>query len=327
MPILSRVTIALLLPVVVLLTLALTDGSVEPPPPADSAALTWRLLHRHEGQPRGPNGLGVVLTTVSREGSRIHASAPGRSFRSDDGGASWTEVEELKNAWDIARGAAGLMLVGRDGGRISRSTDGGESWTDIPTGGEGRLSVAVSGRNAFAAGKYAVLRSTDAGETWTRVAAPRVYYGGVAARGPMVLVVGSAGLVVRSPDGGETWHHQWLPTRATLHTVAFADERTAVIATSDGTLLRSTDAGVSWTEVESPALARLIGIAFDPDGHGLAVGFWGEVVRSTDRGASWQRERSPTHLHLLDVRADPTGGFLVVGFRETILSATTEGRR
>lgn len=328
MPRPSRIPFALLIPALALGTLAFTRGSTGPPPAAESAALTWRSLHSHTGESRGPGGLGVVLTGVDRDGPRIIATAPMQSFRSDDGGASWTEIPRLRGVRDVAFGADGLVLLGRHGGIIQRSTDGGGTWTEIKTVADGPLvALAIDGDRAFAGGGKVLLRSTDAGATWTRTAAPRVNYNGVAIRGSTVVAVGGAGLVARSTDAGETWSSQWLPKEALLTGIAFADDRTAVVSAGDGTLLRSIDAGESWSEVVSPALSRLSKIAFSDGGHGLAVGFWGEAIRTIDGGASWARERSGTRLHLVDVEADPTGGFLVSGYRETLFSVTERGVR
>ena len=328
MPNLGRIPFALLIPVLALGTLAFPHGSAEPPPEAESATLTWRPLHSHGGEGRGPSGLGVVITGITTDGSRILATAPMQSFRSDDRGATWTEIPGIRGVRDVALRPDGLVLLGGAGGVIRRSTDAGASWTEIRTVADGLLiAILIDGDRAFAAGDHALLRSLDAGATWKRVDAPRVNYEDLAMRGSIVIAVGGAGLVARSTDGGESWSSEWLPAEAMLTGVAFADDRTVVIATSDGTLLRSTDAGATWHEVGSPALSNLTGIAFGEDGHGVAVGFWGEAIRTTDEGATWMRERSGTRLHLVNVKPDPAGGFLVSGFRETVFSVTGGGAR
>lgn len=327
MPILSRVSIVLLVPVVALITLAFARGSREPPPAAESAALNWRSLHRHGGEARGPNGLGVELRGLARQGSRIYAMGPVESLRSEDGGATWVEVPRAQRGWDAAFGPDGLILIGGLDGKFSRSTDGGKSWKEIKTPADGpTLAIALDGQNAFAVGR-SLLRSADAGESWRSVKAPKVYYFDIAARGQTVVAVGGAGRVMRSVDGGETWRERWLPSKAMLTSVAFADDRVIVIATSEGTLLRSTDAGASWATIPSRARALLRGIAFSDNGEGLAVGYWGEAIRTIDGGATWQRELSGTRLHLHDVAEDPTGGFLVSGVRETVFSVTSGGSR
>ncbi len=325
MPILSRVPIVLLVPVVALIALAFSRGSVEPPPPAESAALAWRSLHRHGGEVRGVNGLGAGFAEVSGHGSRIYAMAAEQSLRSEDGGATWTELARPQNGLGVAFGTDGLILLGGREGKINRSTDGGKTWKEIETAEDGIVrAISLDGQQGIAVGR-SVLRSTDAGASWTRVKSPPINYIDIATRGRTIVVIGGAGLVMRSEDGGETWREQWLPTQATLINVAFAGERIVMIAVLDGTLLRSTDAGQSWATIPSPARARLSGIAFTDNGEGLAVGYWGEAIRTTDGGATWRRELSGTRLHLLDVEADPRGGFLVSGVRETIFSVTSGG--
>lgn len=326
---LSRVPFTLLVPSVALILLALSRPHDEQPPPAEPAALTWRTLHRHSGEARGFNGLGMVIARVRREGASIYGMSWGQLLRSEDGGASWTEPSEPRNAVDAAFGAHGLVLVStQDRGKVSRSTDGGRTWRQIQTVADIPITtIALAGDVAFGLGFEFLLRSTDAGESWSRIDVPKVDFNDVTIRGRTVLVVGGAGLVMRSLDGGATWQTQWLPTHATLNAVAFADDSTVVIAGSGGTLLRSTDVGASWVPVASPTRVHLHGVAFTQDGQGLAVGQWGEAIRSTDRGGTWQRERSGTRLHLMRVEAGPAGDFLVSGSREAIFSVAGGGPR
>lgn len=324
---LSRVPFALLIPSAALLTLAFSRGSLEPPPPAEAASLTWRQLHRHNGQPRGPNGLGANFSAVQRQGPVIYAMSPQQSMRSVDGGATWTDLPRQQNGVGIALGNDGLVLTGGFGGRIYRSTDAGKIWKEIQTADDALIvRIELDGQLGVAVGR-SILVTTDGGASWRRVKAPKVNYYGVAVRGQTIVVAGGAGLVVRSEDGGKTWTEQWLPTQALLTGAAFANDSVVVIATSEGPLLRSTDAGRNWSTIERPSRAWLRGIAFGPDGEGLAVGYWGEAIRSTDSGATWRRERSGTRLHFVDVEADPTGGFLVSGVRENVFSVSARGGR
>ena len=324
---LSRVPFVLLVPSAALVTLALSRGSLEPPPPAEAASLTWRQLHRHDGRARGPNGLGLNLQGVQRRGPVIYAVAPLQGIRSADGGATWTDLPRKHSGVGIVLGDDNLVLIGGFGGRIHRSTDGGKTWREIQTADDAMIAgIALDGRRGVAVGR-SILLTTDGGASWRRVKAPKVNYYGVAIRGQTIVVAGGAGLVVRSDDGGQTWTEHWLPKQALLTGAAFANDRVVVIATSEGSLLRSTDAGRNWSVIERPSRAWLRGIAFTPDGDGLAVGYWGEAIHSTDAGATWRRERSGTRLHLLSVKADSSGRFVVSGVRESVFSGTARGGR
>jgi len=247
MRILARIQFALLVPSIALVALAFRRGSPEPPPQAQSSALSWRTLHRHGGEPRGQNGLGVTFQEARGSGSRIYAMASGHSLRSEDGGATWTELPRVHSCWSVALRDDGLAMVGC-GGRIFRSTDGLSDWAEIdipedrPVG-----TISLEGEESIAAGR-SILRSTDAGATWKRVKAPAVNIGDVARRGSTILAVGGAGFVARSGDGGTTWQHRWLPTKAVLTSVAFSDDQAAVILTFDG-ILRSADGGRSGREL------------------------------------------------------------------------------
>ncbi|MBW3534844.1 MAG: hypothetical protein KY453_06440, partial [Gemmatimonadetes bacterium] len=256
------------------------------------------------------------------------------------------EVEELKDAWDIARGADGLVLVGRDGGRISRSTDGGASWADLATGGEGRLSVAVTGRNAFAAGKYAILRSTDAGETWTHLGLEETRHVGrivVHPADPDVVYVAAVGHlfgpneergVYKSTDGGRTWEKSLYIDENTgaidlvmdrndpntLFAAMYQRRRTPWGFSADGPesgIYRTLDGGETWREMTEGL----------PEGDKGRIGLDihrrdGDLLyalvesnpdgrglyRSTDRGESWEKmsDRNPRPMYFSLVRIDPS---------------------
>jgi len=324
----SRVPFTLLVPAIALVALALARSSLDQPPEEESAALAWLPLHRHGGEARGADGLGLSFGEVRRSGQRIYAMGYPQSLRSEDGGVTWTELPggKGKACNSAALRADGLVLIGCRAGMF-RSVDGAGKWMEIDIPEDGLISaLSLDGSDVAAAGRSIIL-SKDAGVTWARVKAPAVNYGDIARRDRTIIVVSGAGLVMRSADGGVTWTQHWLPMPAMPVGVAFAGENIVAIAAIDGTVFRSTDDGVRWVAIRSPARARLRGIAFTRSGEGLAVGHWGEAIHSTDAGLTWRRERSGTHLHLSHVEADSSGAFLVVGMRETVLSVSTAARR
>jgi photosystem II stability/assembly factor-like uncharacterized protein len=57
------------------------------------------------------------------------------------------------------------------------------------------------------------------------------------------FVVGSAGTILRTTDGGDTWTRQESGTTHALHSVSFADANTGTVVGDYGTILHTTTGG------------------------------------------------------------------------------------
>ncbi|WAS99360.1 WD40/YVTN/BNR-like repeat-containing protein [Nannocystis punicea] len=115
-------------------------------------------------------------------------------------------------------------------------------------------------------------------------------------------VVGDAGTIRYSRDGGETWSAPSSPPLAEdLFGVRYSceDDALYVIAVgAAGRILRSTTGGASWTPAESSTSLALRDVAIVHPDTVVAVGDGGTIVRSTDRGITWQSVASGTREDL-----------------------------
>lgn len=148
--------------------------------------------------------------------------AYGALLTTTDGGQHWQDVSERLDNQDqyhlnaIARIAeGGLFIVGEAGG-MYRSRDAGLNWEKLESPYHGSLfGVIGSGRaqTLLAFGlRGNLLRSADFGDTWTSIELP-------GERGPLqatlaaasllndgsLVLVGNAGSVLRSSDGGQSF--------------------------------------------------------------------------------------------------------------------------
>jgi photosystem II stability/assembly factor-like uncharacterized protein len=131
---------------------------------------------------------------------------------------------------------------------------------------------------------------------------PKTDLYGVEARGASVWVAGYWGTVLRSTDGGKTWSHSPTPTRETLYTVSFGDERHGWAAGANGVLLRSTDGGASWALQSAlfedefgesrPVDVHLFGVSAVSTREAWVVGDLGIVLHTRD-GSTWEQVRIP----------------------------------
>ena len=169
-------------------------------------------------------------------GGSATEGAPGRVFRTTDGGRSWDDVSPPGTEGllfrDVearsAREAVVLAIGPGDASRIYRTTDGGTSWVaafvnDDPAAFYDCMAFYPGGRRGLALsdpvdGKFRILATRDSGRSWTVLPddampqAPTEF--GFAASGDCLVTTGrtayfgsggGAARVFRSDDYGLTW--------------------------------------------------------------------------------------------------------------------------
>ncbi|MBN1560784.1 T9SS C-terminal target domain-containing protein [candidate division KSB1 bacterium] len=107
-------------------------------------------------------------------------------------------------------------------------------------------------------------------------------------------VVGDAGAIYKTTDGGGSWQQLNTPTREELHCLYFFDELNGWIgggANYDAQLFRTTDGGESWRRVSLPISTKLLALTFVNSQLGFAGNTHGHILRTTDGGESWQSQR------------------------------------
>ncbi len=256
---------------------------------SDDGGLTWR--------PSGLEGREVWQVRGNGNGLLYAGTAPTGLFRSEDRGATWTEM-------------AGLARLADDGG-----------WClplDPPTAARARALVVDGARILAGVEVGGIALSEDAGETWSvtlpgdnpdlhmlfaHPVEPDTLYattGYGRLDGVAEMVEGNAG-VFRSGDGGRSWTYAWkgitprysrpmcIDQRAPYGlTVASAPSAFSHCREENGAqamLFRSEDGGESWRslcdDAHSPSAANFHGLTVDPE-------MPGGVLVGTDTGEVWR---------------------------------------
>ncbi len=110
--------------------------------------------------------------------------------------------------------------------------------------------------------------------------------------GKRLVVVGEYGHVLLSDDEGATWRQaQSVPTRVTLTSVSFADDKTGYAVGHDTIILKTTDGGENWTKLYGGMDsddALLTVVALSPQ-EVIALGAFSFAIRTADAGANWEK--------------------------------------
>jgi photosystem II stability/assembly factor-like uncharacterized protein len=238
---------------------------------------------------------------------------------SADAGATWTVPGNSLPNIDFSdayfRDAENGMAVGVDFATfqptLSRTSDGGTTWDTQRFGNVGLLKaiafpepdVGFAVGADFGQSSALLLGTSDGGDTWAPIAIPSANQLNDVefADAHVGAIVGNAGTLFTTSDGGLSWQQQTVDTTADLHGVTFDGPGTLVVMGGDyanqGIILISTDGGATWS---TRTFDRSIeGVAFGDTNTGTAVGFAGAMLHTTDGGGSWlgqQESVSPNTL-------------------------------
>jgi photosystem II stability/assembly factor-like uncharacterized protein len=131
-----------------------------------------------------------------------------------------------------------------------------------------------------------ILRSSNGGINWTIITSPVAdALRGVSMSGSLGLAVGISGRVIRSTDSGLSWTEVTRPTTKDLYSVSISNP-TIVATGHEGTILVSTNNGLTW----NPHTAGTASILFGVSANGttaVGVGGQGAVVMSVNSGSGW----------------------------------------
>ena len=279
------------------------------------------------------SGVTARLRGVSAVSDRVAwaSGAAGTVLRTADGGASWLKIPvpgaetlDFRDVDAVTDLTAYVLSIGAgSASRIYKTTDAGAHWTLQFTNDDPKaffdamafwdekrgLAISDSVDGAF------VIRTTRDGRTWTAVPSARLppalpNEGAFAGSGTNIAVLGSGTAwigtgaasrcrVLRTEDGGATWHIAETPVAASasagIFSVAFRDAHHGMIAGGDyrkekdavDNAAATADGGSTWTKISGLGGFRSA-VAAVPGSTAswLAVGPSGADI-SADDGQTW----------------------------------------
>ncbi|KAB1197367.1 MULTISPECIES: hypothetical protein [Haloferax] len=207
-------------------------------------------------------------------------------FRTTDGGDTWHSVgtetlPESVTSLAISPADPDVLYAGTEPSAVFRSTDGGETWTDL----SGLTDLPSSPSWSFPPRPYTHhVRWIEVDRSDSEKLAPSESEKMAPSEADRLWVAVEAGALVRSFDGGETWHDRVPTSKRDTHSMATHPDRPGHVwvAAGDG-YAESDDGGETWT---TPTAGL---------GHGYC---WSVVVDPADpESVLLTAARSPMRAH------------------------------
>ncbi|QHS10452.1 YCF48-related protein [Sinimarinibacterium sp. NLF-5-8] len=244
-----------------------------------------------------PRAVSSLLTAITPVGDQrlVVIGAHGDILLSDDAGKSWRQVEvpvnSLLTAVSFVDAQTG-WAVGHDA-VILKTTDGGQSWALLQFEPEQDALLDVmftDAENGFAIGAYGkLMRSHDGGTSWedmeNEITDEGLHLNKLTRLNDgRLLLVGEAGLIAVSSDGGETWQRSELDYEGSLFAIQPHGAHGALIAGLRGHVFVSSNAGhADWKPFDVAEEQSIFSIRPYQQGY-LMVGLNSSAQRIDARG-------------------------------------------
>ena len=241
---------------------------------------------------------------------------------------------------------AGVGWIAGDKGYLASTSDGGRTWKPYRLGTSENINEIYfrNEKNGYLVAGRKMFVTADAGTTWHETVIYRAsdFKNGTPeflsirfADKRRGLIVGSIlngsgdvidSLVMRTEDGGETWHRIQVPSKTELFHLDYNGSSHGWIVGDEGVILATVDGGETWIVQNSKTKLALYNVDFRDDDEGYAVGEKGMVLRTENGGLNWQIVTTNTPVTFMRVDfADDKNGW-IVGYGGTILRSSDKGR-
>jgi photosystem II stability/assembly factor-like uncharacterized protein len=215
------------------------------------------------------------------------------SYRSADGGYTWTQVSG--NGPNLAMDNIGNVLILRKD-TIRVSHDYGNTFYSKACGLGGiifRDAIFVADKKAYTVFANNFYSTTDAGDSWQATNLGTVNFGNDINNRPIFFIdeltgwAGESSSFYKTTDGGITWTKQY--PLSTFHTI-FALNNQACFVGGNAILARTSDGGATWQPSIFPTTSNnsLTDVHFVSSSTGY-VSSSNCIYKTTDGGSTWTK--------------------------------------
>ena len=257
-----------------------------------------------------PQNVDLVAVFFINDRSGWVAGDRGYLAATNDGGRNWSRVplnitEDINEIYFRSE-KDGYLVAGR---KMFVTSDGGRSWNETTIFQQGTFRPLIP--------EFLSIRFADRKRG--------IVVGSLLRQTKDDLIVVDS-LVMRTTDGGESWHRIQMPTKTELFHLDYNGSSHGWIVGDNGVILATTDAGQTWTKQNSGTTNALFNVDFRDDDEGYAVGEGGTILRTENGGRTWTRVITNYTETLLRVDfADDKNGW-IVGRSGSILRSSDKGR-
>ena len=187
-------------------------------------------------------------------------------LRTTDGGLNWQHANYNDifaytpvSSFGFASESKGWAAFTNN--QFFETNDGGLNWQLKQTGFDNyyfkHVAVSADGGLFLTSTRGEIVKSTDDGNTWTDISpalADDVFFDGATKfisqeLGFMALRTEAyKGLLLKTTDGGASWHFVQIPFDERISSISFADSETGMITLYDQGILITHDGGETWSE-------------------------------------------------------------------------------
>lgn len=247
---------------------------------------------------------GIVLAATAA--GLYRSTDGGRQWTKGQSGLSDPRITTVLFAPAVSASAP-LAFAATADGRLFQTQDGGATWLEIPAwAGLGLINAIaispnfVTDQTLFVATAEGIFRTQDGGHTWQSstfglldleilclTCAPNF------AESELLWAGSAQGGLYRSRNAARSWREsgQGLPDTA-IQCIAvspnFAQDQTLYVGTERDGIYVSTDGGTNWRPLSSLLAGQSVNcLAISPDGQTLLAGAENGIYRSVDGGRQW----------------------------------------
>ena len=276
---------------------------------------------------------GIIFDILFVSASEIWGAVEtGKLIHSTDGGATWTitTINGYSSFFSLAKMNSGIFAAG-EYGVIMEYTPDYSGWYAIanPTDNSANWITFANANTGYAVGQYGfIAKTSNKGITWSAIdnkVTMDSFYGASAVGDNNCWVVGDAGVILHTSDGGAGWAQQETGLTTSLVTVSFVSNLIGWAAGDAGAILHTTNGGTTWTKQTSNTSNYLLGIYFADANKGWCVGANGTIMRTTNGGSTWITTSSVVSSSLYSVNMINSSLGFSAGPSGVILRTTDSG--
>ncbi|MEB2783316.1 YCF48-related protein [Algoriphagus persicinus] len=214
-------------------------------------------------------------------------SYSGKMYRTSNSGSTWVPVSAPtpETITGFYLFAPSVLYVTGTNGYIARSFDSGGTWDAAGirtnTTEDLRDITYFDYQVGFAIGDNGQISWTNGGNVWENL--PKLtsedLNGLAKLDSNTAVIVGDAGVILKSVDMAKTWRKIEVPFTENLTSVDFWDKYLGFISGEKGLVLQTKDGGESWVQIPSGTSRNLTGISVGTPTVAFAVGEDGTILK------------------------------------------------